>query len=244
MSRQTKPPALPAGAASPPLTVATARPLVEGWSDLSPRRRGELTSALNAAARIAQLPASNTELTPAFLRQHVLNKSAAACGLSASRLGSVRSDLSYILERAGVIDRIRTAPFPLWDAVLDAVGKARRPGFIRFARFCSAREIVPYIVDQQAMADFHSHLVERTLTRRPDYLAGRLRIAWNQACAQVPDWPGRPIQRSKSRTPGILPLQAFPVSFQQDLAAFGRRLMATPYDEPDDDGDSFREDVR
>jgi hypothetical protein len=232
--------------ASPlPLTAATARPLVAGWSDLPRQRRRDLGSALNAVARIAQLPASNTALTPAFLRQHVLCKSEAACGLSASRLSSVRSDLNYILDRAGVIDRIRTAPSPAWDLLLEAVGEDRRPGFIRFARFCSAREIVPDKVDEQVMTAFHSHLVERTLAPDPTYLLRRLRIAWNRACRQVATWPGRPVPVAKNQTPGILPFQAFPESFQQDLAGFGRWwLLATPLDALDDEGDLSPEGVR
>ena len=50
-----------------PLTAADRPPMVETWSDLSPTRRCDLASALQAVTRMAGMPASNVLLTPRVL---------------------------------------------------------------------------------------------------------------------------------------------------------------------------------
>lgn len=217
------------------LTVATAIQQVDQWSDLTPTRRRDLVSALNTVARIAGLPASNTQLTPAALRPRILTVSAAQCGVTPGHIRNVRSLLADALRRLNVIDTEDTPIAAEWSLCLNRLSHEQRRGLIRFARFCTARALTPSAVSSEILQAFLEHITERTLVRDPRKLVGRIRIVWNQACACCENWPGRPLAPLKRQRPTIRPITAFVRSFQIDVAAFGGRLTATILDLLDDD---------
>ena len=69
-----------------PLTVAMALAEVARWDDLEPTRRRDLASALRGVCRLAGMdPRSQTaeaELSPAFLRERVFDRTATHHGLT------------------------------------------------------------------------------------------------------------------------------------------------------------------
>ena len=218
-----------------PLTVASAIPMVESWTDLSPTRRRDLISALKATAHIAALPLSNVPLTPDFLRRHVLGVSAAQYGVSTSRLSNIRALLRFVLRRADVIDAADTPVTPAWSVLLDCLGTQQRHGLIGFARFCSGRGLAPSMVSSVTLEDFLTHLLERTLTHHPRERVACVRNVWNQAYATLEGWPPHQLTLLHQPTPFIKPITAFPESFQTDLTAFRDRMAATVLDRPDDE---------
>jgi hypothetical protein len=217
-----------------PLTAAAAIQMVERWSDLSPTRRRDLVSALQAVTRMAGIPASNVVLTSKVLRQRVLKMSAGQCGVSLSRLYNIRTLLRFILRRAGVIDAANTPISAEWSALLDRLDSKQRCGLILFARFCTVRGLTPLMVSSATLEDFLAQPVERTLKPYPRGLAARVRKVWNRACAGVEGWPQHPLPGLSTPARSIKPLAAFPQSFQEDLAAFGARMTATVLDAADD----------
>ena len=218
-----------------PLTVASAIPMVESWTDLSPTRRRDLISALKATAHIAALPLSNVPLTPDFLRRHVLGVSAAQYGVSTSRLSNIRALLRFVLRRADVIDAADTPVTPAWSVLLDCLGAQQRHGLIGFARFCSGRGLAPSMVSSVTLEDFLTHLLERTLAHHPRERVACVRNVWNQAYATLEGWPPHQLTLLHQPTPFIKPITAFPESFQTDLTAFRDRMAATVLDRPDDE---------
>lgn len=217
----------PDQASWPELTDSEALELIASWTDLTPTRQRDLASAVSVAAETAKAQGASPVLTPAALRKHVLTRSAAALGISESRMRNVRSALRFVLRRLDLLDRADTPLTSPWAALLDRLDERRRPALIGLARFCSGRAIAPEHVDRPVLEAFLAQLTERTLTPKPRKQAGSVRMAWNRACAHIEGWPGKPLPRFDQADQFILPIDKFPTSFRQDLDRFGARLAAT-----------------
>ena len=205
-------------------SISDALALVAGWDDLSVTRRRDLASALKAAARMAGLPDVHLPLTPAALRQHVLCRSPAANGVSEGRMRNIRSALRYIMRRLDLIDPADAPLLPAWSALLHRLDEGPRAGLVGLARFCSTEEIAPEAVTAATLDALEVRLTARSLAPRPRKLAGEVRGTWNQACRTVSGWPGQFLPARQDPGQYVLPLEAFPQSFRDDLAAFGERL--------------------
>jgi hypothetical protein len=96
--------------------------------------------------------------------------------------------------------------------------------------------VAPADVSVGTLGAFEAYLVARTLTTRPSKRAGEVRSGWNEACARVEPWVGQPIGARSRPKQYTLPLEAFPETFQADLAAFGQRMGATSLDALDEPG--------
>jgi integrase len=91
-------------------------------------------------------------------------------------------------------------------------------------RWASAEGIDPAHLDQAAMERFGTALMHDSLHENPRDCWRRTVAAWNAAVARVPGWP----QQKFSPPPGperyVLPLEAFPASFQADAQTWLDRL--------------------
>jgi site-specific recombinase XerD len=213
------------------LTVHEAALAVRSWSDLSATRRRDLASALSSVARLVGLPPDAVTLTPAALRPTLLARSAASFGLSESRYKNLLSAVRYVLRRLGMIDSVPPYPEGLWKDLIDKLSVEARRGLMTFSRYCSSEGIQPQNVDVDTLRKYEVWLAERNLCARPKKSAGDVRSAWNRAVKSIPDWPQRPLEQLRQRGQYVLPLESFPTAFQDDLAAFGRRLGATGFDD-------------
>jgi integrase len=223
---------LPLGsAAEPPLNVPEAQLLIAGWTDLSDSRRRDLVSNLSTVARMAGLPPREVLLTPASLRERVLDRSAAGHGISDSTMRTVLSGLRYVMRRVGVIDRAGGPLIPAWEAECGRLDTYQRAGLIGLARFCSANGIPPEAVCRETFAAFETYLITRTVTTLPRKAAGAARTSWDRICARVVGWPGRPVGRLGNENAYVLELSAFPQSFQAAIASFGQQLGAGALDD-------------
>jgi hypothetical protein len=115
-------------AADRPLSVADARDLVGAWTDLSPTRRRDLASHLSTIADIAGLPPGSLLLTPASLRERVLDRSPADYGIATGTMRTVVSGLRYVLRRLDVIDPADGPLDPTWTAQLAPLEELKRAG--------------------------------------------------------------------------------------------------------------------
>ncbi len=227
-----------ADAARPaPLTAAALRERIAARADLREDQRRARLSAVNTLARVAGLPADLVMLTPQALRRSFLERSAAACGLSRGSKANVTSLLRAALADAGVIDAESTPP-PADPVAADwANAMVRLPprggiGLTRLCRFCAARGIAPAGVTEATFTAFRDYVTTRTLVGNVREACKTARRAWNRACRAGTGWPGQELTRRRRRHDYILPLSAFPPAFQADLAAFGKRLAATAFDDP------------
>jgi hypothetical protein len=212
------------------LTAADALDIIAGWTDLPPARRRALSSDIHTIVRMAGLPASNVLLTPPWLRQHVLRNTAATYGISEARMRNLRSALRFVLRRMGMMDPAAEPLSPPWSAILEHMDEHARAGLTGFARYCSLRAVTPANAHEVA-DDFLAHLVERSLDPRPRKQFGRIRMVWQRCCDTIEGWPGQPFPRPTDGGAYILPIEAFPETFRNDLAAFGERLAGTFFDD-------------
>jgi len=230
-------PPMATGGSTAPLSVATAIQMVETWSDLKPTRRRDLVSALQAVARMAEMPPSTVVLTPDFVRQRVLTVSAAQYGVSRSRLFNIRSQLRAVLQRAGTIDAKYLPIAPEWQNLLDRLGPQSRHGLTGFARFCTRCRVAPPMVSNETLEDFLRQVAERTVKPAPRQQIARVRNVWNNACDTIEGWPTQRLTMLSKPEPFIKPLSAFPEVFRKDLKAFGDQMVGTVFDNPGDDQD-------
>ena len=206
------------------LTVEAAIRLVNGWTDLTQGRRRGLVAALSAVAAMAGQPPANMRLTPASLRQPVLNQPAATWGIKAASKSNIRSRLRKVMRRLDLIEPADTPLSAAWQILLHRLEPLHRSGITGLARFCTGEGITPAAVDGTTFTAFQTHLENRTLTPRPRKRVGDLRNSWNQACGTVAGWPVNKIPAIVTPNQYVLPAQAFPDSFRADLAAFARQL--------------------
>jgi site-specific recombinase XerD len=217
--------------------AAQALDWIAGATELPAQRRRDLASAIRGIAFLAGLPdcPELVVLTPQALRTKVLTCSAAAAGISQGRMRNIRSGLRYVLRQLNVIDDADTPLSSAWADLLGRLEKRDRAGLIGLARFCSARQLDPTVLTETALAALRDHLTMRSITVTPIKLIGTARKTWNRLAKLRTDWPGRPLAALAPENQFILPLAAFPVSFQTDVALFGARLQADPLDDVLDD---------
>lgn len=216
------------------LAITEAVELVKTWFDLTDLRRRDLISALSRAADLMGLPPDAAGLTPALLRGSIFNKPAMAFGLTEGSMRNIRSALRAVMVRAGITDSTGTPLTPAWVDLLDRLPTKKRAGLVTFARYCCAKGIPPAGVDDDALVAFRRWLEDLTLSTRPAKLAGATRGHWNRCTKEIAGWPAAPLAVLKKPGAYILPLDAFPASFQAEVHAFGRRLGANILDDPFD----------
>ncbi|MFC7477904.1 tyrosine-type recombinase/integrase [Dankookia sp. GCM10030260] len=182
---------------------------------------------------MADLSPDDMLLTPENLRERVLDRSPTAYGITVGTMRSVLSNLRFVLRRLDVIDPADAPLTPAWEAQLNLLSQLRRAGLIGVARFCSVRDVAPIAMSPETPDAFEAYLTTRTLASRPAKTVSEMRRAWNHACAHVEGWAGQPLPPRKQLDHYVLPLLAFPISFQTELADFGQQLGATELDGPD-----------
>lgn len=218
-----------------PTTLADAIAAVLTWRDLTDTRRRDLVSAISVTARMAGLPPASVALTVERLRP-LLAASGSSCGITDASMRNLRSAMRAVLRRLDLIDATDGALSAAWQACLDLLPPDHPNALGTFARFASHQGIDPQQVTAKTFLAFQGWIETRTLTGNPNKYVGSVRSAWNRACRGIAAWPGMPVAGGR-RHQYILPLDAFPGSFAEDLAAFVDRLGRSPLD------DAFAEDI-
>lgn len=216
----------------PPLDATRALALVESWSHLPPGRRRDLKSAVSSVVDMIGHPPGSVQITPVYLREHILRRSPKALGVSRARLNNIVSGLNFILRGGVAADEARTPISAPWRALKDRL-KARQGLILNsFARYCSLHSVAPADVTSATLDAFEVQLTTRTLSRNPTRLVGRIRGLWNRSSGAVEGWPAQKLVRARKAGEYIQPLERFPDSFKQDLGVFGRRLSGSVLDDP------------
>lgn len=219
-------PAITTPANSTVPTLAAAIAAVDGWTDLSPKRRALLKSRLQRVADMLGDPAQLIVLSPGFVRARLLAASPSAFGLSEGTFRAYRSAVREAMDRLGMIDVCDAPMSPAWRALLATLDKRARAALTRLAHFCALRGIEPDQLTNAVFAEFCVWLEARTLIAKPKRHAGSCRRAWNNFAVTVPGWPAIQLEAPGANHQYILPLDAFTPAFQADLARFGARLGA------------------
>ena len=162
---------------------------------LSKSRRDNVASSLRRFAgalgkRTEELHAFPPNLRPLLKDIHPIH-----LGISTKRLQNICAEVDFAIKHR---DR-RSAKAPRnpplssggWQSLLDSLEWRDRRTMSRFARWCSAQELEPDGVDDQALAAYDEALACRTLTKQPRCNVYRVVRTWNRVRSVIPTWPQR-----------------------------------------------------
>jgi integrase len=195
-------------------------------ADLPKQRRQEIASALRTAARAIGKPLDRVPADPRRLAALMSEVSPISLNISLERWANVRS-----LTRAGLAlvqpmapGRHITPLSPGWRALWRQL-KARltKMALSRFARFCSVRGIEPEGMTAETIEAFRAYLND-SLLKSPDRIFGAMARGWRAAQTAVESWPRIGITVPNRRRDWTLAWSRFPVSLEQDCAAWCDRL--------------------
>ena len=151
--------------------------------------------------------------------------------ISAKRLANIRSLVGSAVKRFGMrrtwITR-EVALDPAWAELLARIpDREHRWALGRLACYCTVKGIRPTEVTPETLRGLHAALEAEALSKNPRNLLKHTIAVWNMCGRRVPGWPGSPLSSPFKQEPFMLPLEAFPESFREAVAAFEAR-MTTP----------------
>ena len=213
---------------TPNPTFADVILAIEAMSDLRPRQRRDLISALRSMARFIDrdpdLVPANTE----WLRQRLRQLHTRQLRVSEKRFQNVKSSVMSAL-RMTVLNNKRLSAFPEMSAAFQKLYEAIPDRMLsyklsRLFRFCSAHDLSPDDVDDVIITAFEADLISETLHKDPGKVAREAVLTWNKMIDRVPSWPSRRLTRIRKRIPWTYPLENFPASFVEDVDQWCARL--------------------
>jgi len=240
---------------TPPPTLEDARAAVRARTGITTKRRDDILSSLRKFETLcrhydrqqrAEAPpplrrATNEGdsgtlpriiMTFAYAAPRLAMASPALLGVTPRRLGNIRCDVRAAIRHLGQQDP--DAPLsPAWAsalATLSPSSKFRRIALAGAARYFSAEGIAPESLTQEHVGQWREWRRKNSLAKKPDAAVASFLDSWNWACANVDGWPGRPLTREGRRKVYTFVLEAYPLSLQDDLDRFCRRIS-----EADDD---------
>jgi len=202
---------------------------IDDQRDLSETKRRDLKSAIRSFCRLIGKEPSDVPANINWLHIRIRRVAPEAHNISKKRLANIKSDVLKALTIAGCsrdrADWLR-APSPLWQALLDRIpDKHDMWKLSQLAQYCSALEVEPDAVEDEHVLGLFDALVEATFTKNPDRVAVNAAKTWNRLRYEIYGWPdielSRPLRR---REPWTRPLEQFPISFQEDVEKWFKRL--------------------
>ncbi len=149
-------------------------------------------------------------------------------GISEKRFANIRSLVSSAVARFGMRRTWITREIPLDEAWCDLLARIpdreHRWGLSRLACYCTVKGIEPADVGPETLRGLHAALVAESLSKDPRNLLKHTIAVWNICHRRVLGWPGSPLSSPFKLEPFMMPLTAFPVTFQRDVAAFEARM--------------------
>jgi integrase len=216
--------------ASPvPPSFAIAANQVMAWTELPETRRRDMASALMTAARMLGLPPEAVPCEVAWLNARLFQRPPASFGIGARRFRNVMSDLRAVLRRLGLHAERGYGEVGLPEAWRDLLGGIRHPaqraGLRAFARFCAGRSLGPAEISDQVLAAYAAEDAASRLSAGGAGRAADIARVWNsiiQGSLSAATLPS--LTAPRRREPYTLPFEAYPISFQAEVARFRDRL--------------------
>jgi integrase len=190
------------------------------------RRRQELISALNTAARALHRRPDDVPADPRLLANRLAEVAPVAIGLSPGRWANVKSLVRAAMSLNGEAcvgrhcNALSLSWQTLWDRLPTRTAKTR---LSRLMHFASAAEIEPGAVTAATFVAFRAHL-DASLLKDPDRTYCATIDGWRAARAAVAGWPDVEVVRPNRHNVWAFPLEHFPESFQCDLNAWLDRV--------------------
>lgn len=207
-----------------PVTIAELIERLRLHPSLTPRRLGDMISALRQIGRLADKRLDGVPATATQIRTIFASSSPAAAGISKARWHNLRSLALDALRHAGlpaIQSRTREPLSLAWDALRDRLPDIQsRAGLSRFMSYCNARQIDPPQVTEATFNDFAETLCTATLVKQPAQVFRTTCQRWNRAVTETTGWPTIIVGVPDRSRRYALDMTAFPEPFQTDVAAF------------------------
>lgn len=196
--------------------------------------RRDTLSALNALAKAAKVDLGSILATPPAVRTLLTARSAAQLNLSEKRYANICSLVRAAVRMFG--GRPVSAPRVLdaeWAELLDRIPRREyRWSLSRLASFASNQGVRPAEVTRETLLAFYQHLEADEIIKKPRGLLKHTIALWNASRKITAGWPALDLASPFDSTAYTLRLDAFPASFQADVAEW-RRAVERP--DPFDD---------
>ena len=149
----------------------------------------------------------------------------AAAGITPSRWGNIKSDLTFVLKRYGAATRapLRKDLSVEWTAIMEMFAGVE-PKFLRgissLAHFANLYDIAPVEVNDATFDAFLDHLTHTTLKNRPDKTHQQATKLWNECSKRFPSWPGKKVSVPSYKKRVSYSWDEFPASFNEDISLY------------------------
>ena len=200
---------------------------VEADAELPIQRRRNLCPSIRKFACVVGGTMQMEASFPVF-RSRIGDADIGAEGITPSRWGNIRSDMSFVLKRYGVATRapLRKHLSAEWAGIrdlLDGNEKLRR-GLSSFIHWCNAEGIKPDEVDTYVFDRFLEHLRTDTLKRKPEKTHQNASKLWNEGVSSYQEWPCQIVELPSYRKTISFAWDEFPTSLRDDVDAYVRYM--------------------
>ncbi len=202
---------------------------IDSMTKLKPTRQRDLKSALTSIARLLGKAPDRVPANISWLHIRLRRVAPAANNMSAKRFRNIKSDAIKALAMTGCsrarADWLRL-PCPAWQALLDRVAdKHDLWKLTQLAQYCSALDVPPNAVNDGHTRGLLKTLITESFQSNPRHKVADAIKVWNRLRAEVHGWPDIRLSRlPRKKEPWTIPLEQFPQSLQEDVAAWIHRL--------------------
>lgn len=191
-------------------------------------QRRDMKSAVQSLCRLIGQPPSAVPANVAWLHVRLRRIHPAQAGLSAKRLKNIRADVLKALELCGASrsrsDWLSPVSQP-WAELFAQVPDQRDAWKLtQFAQYCSALGVTPTGVENDHIKGLLAVLTEYTFLDNPTVKVSTAVSVWNRLRQSQPGWPQITLKFPKKKEPWTFPIEAFPESFQGEVACWMERL--------------------
>lgn len=214
-------------------TLADVLAAIETTTDLLPRRRQDLASAVRRVARALGHPPEHIPADPRAIGARLKLVAPESLGMSVGRWHNIRSLLrSALMLVAPVMKGSSRVPMSAaWKTLFDLLGPITmvRNRLSRLLRWLSYQRIEPGVVTADDLERFHQELLAQALASNPEATWADTVRSWNWAVKKVRGWPQLLVKRASRKVVYVLPWNAFPPSLKQDVDGWIDRLAARDF---------------
>ncbi len=209
-----------------PTTLAEVLDVLKSNPDPNKKRQQSKLSAISRVSTYMNRPPSDIPTDIPQLRKLLASLHPAACGVKPNTLSTTKSDLASALRAVGVLQdfEAKSELTPEWGAFLTTVQSTHQVwGLMRFARFCSARSVLPADIDHNVVQAFQTALDAVLLKNEPAKYIQSMIDTWNHVIDKHGlDLPR--LDRLSSDRYVARPLTDYPESLQAEIKAYIDRL--------------------
>ena len=209
-------------------TLLDVRQAIENDEGLDAIQRRDMLSALSRIETHMDKALADNPATASALREVFAALNPVRMGISEKSFRNIRSAATAAVRRYGGAPRPITVRIPLteeWRALLNKV-EVRHVRFAlnRLAAYCSHMRIPPEEVNQTTLAALYEALDAEEIVKNPRKLVKHIAMTWNRCRREINGWPPVRLESLFKKIPYSFPLEAFPQSFQDEVAAWRKRV--------------------